>query len=463
MNPPLLLQVSAFIAERTDGDLDAARQHYRRVAVAGYGDAAHNLGNLLWPSEPEAAVQWLERAAELGVTTANLKLAGILGDSSPAEARRLLQAAAVAGDGDAVLALAYNTYIGVLPGEESDAHRWLEQAVRAGVPDAQELYDQLYADPGELRRRAADGDVQAMYNLGILLLDEDQEAALVWLARAAQLGHVLAMNNLASMLLPEHPEEARMWLERAAATGEPTAIHNLAWLAGEGDDGARRCLERAAEAGEPRAMYELGEMLFSQNRDPGLAWLRRAAEAGDTFAMNSLGIALASDDPEEAERWFRRGAEAGYDKAMFNLASMLVDDRPTEARRWHLAAAESGHTGAMLAMAMYSMEETGPTRPCSSRTASPTHCSTCSASYATRSSGAGTGLNALPAPATRGRPSYLLRRASRNRPACRALTSATGARGAGRPDRRRLGFCTPLTGHDVYGLRRSPSAPTLQG
>jgi TPR repeat protein len=346
------------LAERTDGDLDAARQHYRRAAEAGYGNAAYNLGNLLWPSEPEAAVQWLERAAELGVTTANVKLAGILGDSNPAEARRLLQAAAVAGDGDAMLALAYNTYIGALPGDDSDVRRWLEQAVRAGVPDAQELYDELYAvDPGELRRRAADGDVQAMYNLGTLLADEDREAARAWLARAAQRGYILAMNNLASMLLPEHPEEARMWLERAAATGEPTAIHNLAWLAGEGDDAARRWLELAAEAGEPRSMYELGEVLVSQNRDLGLAWLRRAAEAGDTFAMNSLGIAFAGDDPEEAERWFRRGAEAGYDKAMFNLASMLGDDRPAEARRWHLAAAESGHTGAMLAMAMYSMEE----------------------------------------------------------------------------------------------------------
>jgi TPR repeat protein len=380
-------------AERTEGDLARARRHYERAAEAGHPGAAYNLGILLWPSEPEPAMQWLERAAEAGVTDANLKLCGILAPSQPAQARRWLELAAGEGAVEAMIALAYNIHVGDLPGDGADvrrwferaalagsvdaaaalgevlyddgehaaAHMWLERAVAAGLAEAQPFLDEVQATERdqlhELASSAQAGDVEAMYNLGTLLIDEDRAAARTWLTRAAELGHLAAMNNAAAAYLPDDPSTARMWLGRAAAAGVPDAMHNLARLAGDDDTEAREWLRRAAEAGQAQAMYELGELLMNESRGDGLAWLRRAAEAGDVFAMNSLGIALGEEDRQAAERWFRLGAEAGYDKTMFNLANLLVDAQPAEARRWYRAAADAGHTGAMLALAVQSMDE----------------------------------------------------------------------------------------------------------
>lgn len=125
-------------------------------------------------------------------------------------------------------------------------------------------------------------------------------------------------------------------LRDRAAAGDAQARYDLgvAMLCRRGiarDPGdAARLLRGAAESGHASAQSVLGWMLMSGRggrRDDAQAagWLQRAAQAGDTAAQNNLGVLYATGrgvarDEAAAERWFRSAAEKGAEQAADNLA-----------------------------------------------------------------------------------------------------------------------------------------------
>ena len=125
-------------------------------------------------------------------------------------------------------------------------------------------------------------------------------------------------------------------LRERAAAGNAEARYDLgvAMLCQRGlarDPGeAARLLRGAAETGHAGAQSVLGWMLMSgrgvpRNDTLAAGWLQRAAEAGDTAAQNNLGVLYATGqgvahDHTAAERWFRAAADQGAEMAAENLA-----------------------------------------------------------------------------------------------------------------------------------------------
>lgn len=102
------------------------------------------------------------------------------------------------------------------------------------------------AKPGSLEAlapyaKAAAGDTQAQYELGLLLLNGEQGAtknpvqALAWLERAAKSGNAQARYTLGIMYQKgqgalQNFELALQWFEAAAAQNHPSAQHNAAMM-----------------------------------------------------------------------------------------------------------------------------------------------------------------------------------------------------------------------------------------
>ena len=126
----------------------------------------------------------------------------------------------------------------------------------------------------KLRERAAEGDAQARYDLGVAMLCQRR--------------------------LAHDPGEPARWLQGAAEQGHAGAQSVLGWMLMSGS---------------------------SVRRDDALAvrWLTRSAEAGDTAAQNNLGVLYATGrgvarDEAAAEHWFRAAADKGAEMAANNLA-----------------------------------------------------------------------------------------------------------------------------------------------
>ncbi|MDE2371112.1 MAG: sel1 repeat family protein [Burkholderiales bacterium] len=149
--------------------------------------------------------------------------------------------------------------------------------------------------------------------------------------------------------VPPRPSIAS--LRERAATGDAQARYDLgvAMLCRRGiakdPDEAARLLTAAAGQGHAGAQSVLGWMLMSGRGVPhddrrAAVWLQRAAEAGDTAAANNLGVLYATGqgvarDDAAAERWFRVAADQGAEMAAENLSVLRGDagQRPARTSR----------------------------------------------------------------------------------------------------------------------------------
>lgn len=161
-------------------------------------------------------------------------------------------------------------------------------------------------DPEELRSAAEEGDVEAMFRLGLLHqaglgVEKDAEEALEWFRQAADEGHLGALYEVG----------------RAHLFGTGAEVDTDAGLAS---------YREAAEGGHRIAMESLGHLyLFGEHGveaapDEGVEWLERAYEAGSASAARTLGEAYAQGegvarDETLAETWYRRAAERGDEEA----------------------------------------------------------------------------------------------------------------------------------------------------
>ncbi len=244
-------------------------------------------------------------------------------------------------------------------------------------------------------RPLADGGLAAaQLGLGVLFfdglgVDQDDDLAARWFARAAEAGNVEAQFNLGRMYfsgrgLGQNIEQARQWYERASDGGHAEASYNLGTLYASGalernpllafhrfdlavaqaEPGRVRVLaernrglmERRLDAdqvaqartmtaevlrgqgdavasGPAAGSYAEGLAAFNEkDYETALAAWRPAALGGDANAQLGLAVAYhdglgVTQDLSAAASWFRRAAEQGLAEAQFNLGVLFYSGR----------------------------------------------------------------------------------------------------------------------------------------
>ena len=195
-------------------------------------------------------------------------------------------------------------------------------------------------------RSAAEGDPDAQYNLGCLLLTAstaarpaDSARGLALLRDAAAQGHFVAQNRLAHELLSlgrgaeaeakAEAEAVELW-EASAVAGYHRAMQSLAGhhrAQGWSAEALRWHTLAAEQRADPRVMFSLGELLYrgaeGQEANPAAArrWVREAAEMGQPDAQLLMGE-LAPD--AEVEGWLLKASQNGSVRATVKLGRLYV-------------------------------------------------------------------------------------------------------------------------------------------
>lgn len=175
-----------------------------------------------------------------------------------------------------------------------------------------------------LRKLAAEGDAQAMYQLGLLALrKEDVQQAFEWLHRAGERKHLRAIELLGVLILQGHgvkpdPALAFEYFRSAAVAGDAQALMRCAELMFNGKGvnqdriGAVSCLVESAKQGYPIALRVIGFLLLRQSAiDEKLAVsaFRLAAYGGDPHAQYYM--AKHGTSGTEANAWLALAATNG--------------------------------------------------------------------------------------------------------------------------------------------------------
>jgi|HubBroStandDraft_6_1064221.scaffolds.fasta_scaffold18679_3 TPR repeat protein len=261
----------------------------------------------------------------------------------------------------------------------------------------------------QLQSKAGTGDAAAQLALGRAYQDgngvpQNDELAVKWYRKAAELGNATAQNNLGIMYrtgsgVEKSKEEAVKWYRKSARQGYASAMFNLgtAYYNGDGvpiDDciayawflAARENGSKSATAAVIRAeseltsakmsdalvtlgeMYELGEEL-PRNFGESALWYRKAVKLGKPEARIALAVVLLEghsvQDYGEARRSCEHAAKENDDRAQYCLGLIYqqglgLQKDISRATKSYRRAAERGNVPAMLALGeIYSTGENG--------------------------------------------------------------------------------------------------------
>ena len=302
-----------------------------------------------------AALRWLRLAADGGDTSAMVTLGyrHRFGEGVPQDLSEMLRwyrAAAAEEDPTAIanLAICYQNGEGVRQ-DEARAHGLREQAAGLGHPGSEiwlafALVDGTGCEPdpeagrGLLEGLAAENS-EVAHDLADRLLDgpglqQDVEAGLMWMRRAAERGHASAITYLGVLhwygkFVEQDREQALEYYRKAMEFGDPYAVANVGFATLEGE-GVERDVQR------------------------GLVLLRSAAERGNAHAALWLcdrfleGAPDLEQDEAEAVRVLEAcAAEEEDGDVLFRLASLVrdgqgVDPDPERALRLFELASING-------------------------------------------------------------------------------------------------------------------------
>ncbi|MCL2075234.1 MAG: sel1 repeat family protein [Betaproteobacteria bacterium] len=197
------------------------------------------------------------------------------------------------------------------------ANRGDELTVDAAVPEcdppmAMALGCKHPLPTPELERRAADNDVNAQLDLGLMYYRgcgvlQDYRQAAIWTHRAARQGNAQAQYNMGIMHeggcgVPQDFQQAASWYQKSAEQEYTAAQNNLG------------------------AMYFMGRL--PQDFQEALNWYSRAAERGDATALLNLGIMYADgagvrQDKVLAYTFYKLAAAEGNEEGAW--ASELIE------------------------------------------------------------------------------------------------------------------------------------------
>ena len=274
------------------------------------------------------------------------------GEPDPQAAFSAFRAAAEGGHDKAQyeMGLAYLIGRGMEP-DVDQAIAWLEKAIAQGSPEAMATLGWCYATgqygvPRDLKRgrrlvetAANKGYAKAMRVMGRLysgLVEgfvADENKALFWYQKSAELGDPEAQNQLAGRFLTGTGVRADLgkaieWYQKSAEQGFPDSQVALGTIFAEGRgverdiNKARELITSAAEKDYIPAQKVLSSMLWTGEVFPkdlveSFRWKKRAADLGDIEAQFCVGVCYmggfgTEKNPELSQSLIQKAAAGGY-------------------------------------------------------------------------------------------------------------------------------------------------------
>ena len=241
---------------------------------------------------------------------------------------------------------------------------------------AQLTWEELSPDiVAAIMAAAADGDVKAQWNMGILYLTglnvrvpKDVEKAVLWLTKAAEQGDGRARYNLYVVYrdgdgIPRDENLASQWLIKSSEAGlkqadvELARVYMFGGVFAADDSKANLYLQKLAEADDRWAQFnlavslEFGRGLEVDERAAAILY-RKSAENGSPDAQFRLGLAYLNArgvpiDYLEAAKWMKMAAVADLPDAQYSLAWMYSNGQGVQkdlelSAKWMSAAAING-------------------------------------------------------------------------------------------------------------------------
>lgn len=234
----------------------------------------------------------------------------------------------------------------------------------------------------DLRRKAEMGDVEAQFELGFRLGQQDQSEETAadsyrWMKMSAERGHVYGQYNTGVFLLhgygaKKDPLEAVYWFKKAAENGFVSAQEYLGTIYGEGIDGvivantneAIKWVRKAAENGSVNAQKLLGGKYYNgydveKDFEEGVKWMTMASQQGDAEAqclLSSYYFNKYGFQHEEGMKWLARSIEQNYPDAQYLLGLCYYNGDGVEKNKelaieWLMKAAMQGHARAQYSIA----------------------------------------------------------------------------------------------------------------
>ena len=188
-----------------------------------------------------------------------------------------------------------------------------------------------------LKQAAEAGFPRAMNEVGVALMEgagvaKDTGAALAWLKLAAARGVPDALYNQGLLHLDE-AEVAVQYFERAAAAGSHQPFFNLgvAYLQGRGVDvNASAAAEWFELDGSSQGLHILSTIYRDTDTAAAERWRLKAAHAGSAAACWEVYAQQAADgtpDDDERTRWLYRAARFGDTRARDLIMAMRQRQR----------------------------------------------------------------------------------------------------------------------------------------
>lgn len=178
-------------------------------------------------------------------------------------------------------------------------------------------------DSEKLLKLAADGDLTAQYNLGVMYAEgvgvkADLHEAAIWWRKAAEQGHIRAQYNLGHCFtegdLGPDGQEAIKWLKLAAEKGLAEAqfalglIYHSGKLVARDIDLAIHWYRQAGEQGYSQSLFNMGHIYSEEGKvyDPVKAFFLfgLACEMGDKHAgarLDELSSSMTQEQIEQAK------------------------------------------------------------------------------------------------------------------------------------------------------------------
>ncbi|WP_028114982.1 AAA domain-containing protein [Ferrimonas kyonanensis] len=201
-----------------------------------------------------------------------------------------------------------------------DDYEFFERAVRTPLEDLGFDFTSE-RDPDvervrKLQQNADRGDPEAQFSLGMHYgsadeVEQDDELAVSWYRKAAELGHGGAQANLAQCYMigrgvDKDEPQAAIWFLKAAEQGDPLAQYALGYL------------------------YKAGRGVAQDDRQ-AVNWYRKSAEQGNASAQANLGMMYQSgrgvnQDQELAISWYRKAAIQAHSQAINRLERLAKSD-----------------------------------------------------------------------------------------------------------------------------------------
>lgn len=216
------------------------------------------------------------------------------------------------------------------------------------------VYDSEAQSRSATIQAASKGDVRAMDKLGIMYasgkgVEKNIPLAKEWFEKAANLGFAPSQYNLGIILVDEEQySEAALWLKKASGANHSRAFHKLGELHYDGLgvpkslDEAYSSFLKAARSGIPKSMKRVAVMwqnaeVVEPDPEGALIVIRYLASLNDPEGQLMLGntydaaVGVEKND-KEAIRWCLLAAEQGHPYAKNNLGVLysprLLNDNP---------------------------------------------------------------------------------------------------------------------------------------